>query len=262
MNGLWEHYKIRFINLNFLQILFIIISIIVALILIFGLPRKKNLRIPSIEGIDNPEVAAAFEKMTNFLPFKLLRRKMLSQLKLYNPTGKLVDVGCGSGNLIVQIEKSFQDLNLIGVDISAEILELAKKRVFENDLNEIIDFKLGSVEDLPFPDNSIDFLLSTLSLHHWQDPIRAFNEFFRVLKENGTLLIFDFRRDARKFFYGLLKFATKIVVPKVLKRINEPLGSLQAGYTPKEIKQMVSQSPFNKVEIEPFLAWIFIEMKK
>ncbi len=248
--------------MNFLQILLIILGIIIALILIFGLPRKKNLRKPSIEGLDNPEVAAAFEKMTNFLPFKLLRRKILSQLKLYKSTGKLVDLGCGSGNLIVEIAKNLLNLDLIGVDISNEILNLAKERAFQNDLNKKIEFKIGNVEDLPFPDNSIDFLLSTLSLHHWQDPIRAFNEFFRVLKDDGTLLIFDFRRDARKFFYGLLKFATKIVVPKALKRINEPLGSLQAGYTPKEINQMVSQSPFNNIEIEPFLAWTFIEMKK
>ena len=248
--------------MNFLQIFLIIFGIIIALILIFGLPRKRNLRKPSIEGLDSPEVAVAFEKMTNFLPFKLLRRKVLSQLKSYKPTGKLADAGCGSGNLIVQIAKSLLNLDLIGVDISAEVLNLAKKRAIENDLPEKIEFKLGKVEDLPFPDNSLDFLLSTLSLHHWQDPIRAFNEFFRVLREDGTLLIFDFRRDARKFFYGLLKFATKIVVPKVLKEINEPIGSLQAGYTPKEITQIISQCSSNKVDIKPYLAWMFIEIKK
>lgn len=248
--------------MNFIQIIFIIIGIIIALILIFGLPRKKNLRKPSIEGLYSPEVAAAFEKMTDFLPFKLLRRKVLSQIILYKPTGKLVDVGCGSGNLIVQIAERLLNLDLIGVDISAEVLELAKKRAFENDLKERIEFKLGSVENMPFPDNSIDFLVSTISLHHWQDPVRAFNEFFRVLRENGTLLIFDFRRDTRKFFYGLLKFVTKVVIPKALKKIDEPIGSLQAGYTPTEIKQIISQTFFNNVVIEPYLAWMFIKMKK
>jgi ubiquinone/menaquinone biosynthesis C-methylase UbiE len=246
--------------LNFLQIVLIIIGIIIAIILIFALPRKKNIRKVSIVGLDDPKVAAAFEKMTNFLPFKLLRRKVISQLNKYKPTGKLVDVGCGSGNLIVEIAKSFTNLELMGVDISQEILYLAKKRAIQNDLQGGIDFKIGNVENLPFPDNSVDFIISTLSLHHWWDPIKAFTEFFRVLKENGTLLIFDFRRDARKFFYGLLKFATKIVVPKALKRINEPIGSLQAAYTPYEIRQMVSKSPFKIVEIEPFLAWIFINI--
>ena len=250
------------LNLNFIYILFIIVGVIIVLVLIFGLPRKKSIRKPSIEGLDSPEVATAFERMTNFLPFKILHRRILSELKKYNPKGKLVDLGCGSGNLIVQIAHDFPMLDLIGIDISSEILELAKKRALKSNLNKKIKFKIGSVENLPFSDNSIDFLISSLSLHHWQEPIKALGEAFRVLNQKGILLIFDFRRDARKFFYGLLKFATRVVVPKALKEINEPIGSLQAGYTPTEIRHLVSQTSFNNIEIVPSLAWMFIEMKK
>lgn len=232
------------------------------IILIYSLPRKKNLREPSMEGIDSPEVAAAFEKVTNLLPFKLLYRKVLSQLKLYNLKDSLLDVGCGSGNLIIQVAKKYPSLDLIGVDLSSEILELAKKKAVENNLNEKIVFKIGSVENLPFPDKSVDFILSTLSLHHWKIPKQAFEEIFRVLKDGGVLLIFDFRRDARKFFYGLLKFATKVVVPKALKEINEPLCSLKAGYVFSEISQIISQTSFNNVDIKPYLAWMFIKLEK
>jgi len=232
------------------------------IILIYSLPRKKNLREPSIEGLDSPEVAAAFEKVTNLLPFKLLHRKVLSQLKLYNLKDSLLDVGCGSGNLIIQVAKKYPSLDLIGVDLSSEILELAKKKAVENNLNEKIVFKIGSVESLPFPDKSVDFILSTLSLHHWEDPKQAFEEIFRVLTDGGVLLIFDFRRDARKFFYGLLKFATKVVVPKALKKINEPSGSLKAGYVFSEISQIISQTSFSNVDIKPYLAWMFIKLEK
>lgn len=232
------------------------------IILIYSLPRKKSLREPSMEGLDSPEVAAAFEKVTNLLPFKLLHRKVLSQLKLYNLKDSLLDVGCGPGNLIIQVAKKYPSLDLIGVDLSSEILELAKKKAVENNLNEKIVFKIGSVESLPFPDKSVDFILSTLSLHHWEDPKQAFEEIFRVLTDGGVLLIFDFRRDARKFFYGLLKFATKVVVPKALKKINEPLGSLKAGYVFSEISQIISQTSFSNVDIKPYLAWMFIKLEK
>lgn len=232
------------------------------IILIYSLPRKKSLREPSMEGLDSPEVAAAFEKVTNLLPFKLLHRKVLSQLKLYNLKDSLLDVGCGPGNLIIQVAKKYPSLDLIGVDLSSEILELAKKKAVENNLNEKIVFKIGSVESLPFPDKSVDFILSTLSLHHWEDPKQAFEEIFRVLTDGGVLLIFDFRRDARKFFYGLLKFATKVVVPKALKKINEPSGSLKAGYVFSEISQIISQTSFSNVDIKPYLAWMFIKLEK
>lgn len=250
------------VNLNYLYIIFVIVGILLLLFLIFGLPRKKNKRKPSIEGIHNPEVAKAFEKMTNFLPFKILRRRIVSELRKYHPNGKLVDLGCGSGNLIILISKKFHNLDLIGVDISSEILDLAREKALANDIKEKVEFKIANAEELPFPENSIDFIISSLSLHHWRNPSMVLKETHRVLKENGIFLIFDFRRDARKFFYGLLKFATKIVVPKALKRINEPIGSLLAGYTPIEIRQIISKASFKREEIEFYLAWMFIKLSK
>ena len=76
------------------SIFLVVFSSIIILILIFGLPRKKSKRKASIEGIYNPDVVKAFEKMTNLLPFKLLRRKIIGQLKKYNLKGLVVDIGC------------------------------------------------------------------------------------------------------------------------------------------------------------------------
>ncbi len=240
-----------------------IFGILIVLIIVFGFPRKKNTsRTPNLEGIDDPQVAKAFERMSNFLPFELLRRKVISKLKRFTPQGTLVDLGCGSGNLIVQMAKKLPSLNLIGLDISSEILEFAKKRAIKKKVADKIEFKLGNAEKMPFENNSIDFLVSTLSLHHWQNPSEVLKEIYRVLKENGIFLIFDFRRDSRKFFYGFLTFVTKVVVPKPLKKVNEPLGSLRSGYTPEEVLQLCAQASFQEVKITPFLAWMFASGKK
>ena len=75
-------------------------------------------------------------------------------------------------------------------------------------------------------------------------------------------LIFDFRRKSRKFFYGLLTFTTKVVVPKPLKEINEPLGSLMVGYTANEVMQIVSHVPFINIETKTYLARMFIKLEK
>lgn len=243
-------------------VVLIILGIIFVLILIFGLPRKKSIRRPNIEGLDNPDVAKAFEKMTNLLPFKILRKKVLNQIKKLEPKGRLIDVGCGSGNLIVEIAETFPYLELTGVDISSEILKFAKERAIKNSYIERIDFKEGTAESLPFPDDSINFIVSSLSLHHWVHPIKVFQEFYRILKKDGIALIFDFRRDARKIFYGFLTFATKLVVPKALKQVNEPLGSIQSSYILAEIKQMFNKNSFVNTKIKPFLAWMFIIINK
>ena len=246
----------------YFYIIFLIIGIILIIFLVLGLPRKKNARKPSIEGLDDPEIAKAFEKMTNLVPFKILRRRILSKLKKYSLEGKLVDLGCGSGNLLILISKIYPNLKLVGVDLSSEILELAKLKARENKLSDNVDFKVGNADKLPFLDNSVDFIISSLSLHHWKEPSIVLKEIHRVLKHSGVFMIFDFRRNSRKFFYGLLTFATKVVVPKALKKIKEPIGSLQAGYTPIEIKELISDSPFKNEKIEFYLAWMFIKMIK
>ena len=128
---------------------FIILGCIVLFLIIFSLPRKKNKRIVSIEGIDDPEVAKAFEKMTNFFPFKILRRRIISELRHYQLQGTLVDVGCGSGNLIVKIANQFKDLDLIAMDVSKEILNLAKIRATKAHLDKIIKFEIGDVDNMP-----------------------------------------------------------------------------------------------------------------
>ena len=244
------------------QVFFIILGVLIIIYLIQATPRKKNERIPSIEGIDDPEVAKSYERMTRTPPFKLLRKKVISQLKKLNLAGNLIDLGCGSGNLIIQIANSFPNLELIGVDVSNEIISIAEKQAKEHSVESRITFKIGNVTNLPFPDNSIDFIVSTFSLHHWSEPIKGFKEIFRVLKKNGTCLIFDFRRNSRRFFYEFLTFATKVVVPKALKRINEPLGSLKASYTSDEIIQIISHTSFKKPEIKMYLAWMFINIEK
>jgi ubiquinone/menaquinone biosynthesis C-methylase UbiE len=118
------------------------------------------------------------------------------------------------------------------------------------------------VENLPFAENSIDFIVSSFSLHHWTDPEKVFKELYRILKQEGVLLIFDFRRDSRRFYYGLFAFVTNIVVPKALKKIKEPSGSLNAGYTAREMKEILSKAKIGNVEVKPFLAWMFIHIKK
>ena len=88
----------------------IILSVIILFLIIFGLPRKKNTRSLNIEGLDSPEVAKAFDKMTDILPFRILRKKIISHIRKLNPSGRLIDVGCGPGNLIVQLAKELPTL--------------------------------------------------------------------------------------------------------------------------------------------------------
>jgi len=104
---------------------------------------------------------------------------------LKNVEGKVLDVGCGAGNIPKAIKKYRSDLEVWGVDISKNAIEMASKNT------KGVRFKIASAERLPFVDRYFDAVLMFDVLEHLPKPEIALKEARRVLKENGILHIFS-----------------------------------------------------------------------
>lgn len=234
------------------------VALLVLIILMLGYPRVVFPQKAGIEGLEDPAVAQAFDRVSQWPQFKLLRRMVVGELKKYHPKGIIVDVGCGPGYLVAVMAKSFPKLHIIGVDISEEMTRVAAHNLSSLGFSRQVEFRQGDVQKLPLEDDAVDFVVSTLSLHHWQDPARALREIYRVLKPGGQVLIFDLRRDSRRFFYWLLRFAQTLVVPISLRRVGEPTGSILSSYTLAESQALFSATPFRQWRVRPGLGWLFI----
>jgi ubiquinone/menaquinone biosynthesis C-methylase UbiE len=107
--------------------------------------------------------------------------------RIATPPLRVLDIGCGDGNLIACIRKVYKEAWIWGVDISAQSMEPAKER-FHKD--EKIRFKVGSVERLPFEDDSIDLVTCTEVLEHAFPNafLHSFSEIRRVLTRRGHYL--------------------------------------------------------------------------
>lgn len=105
-------------------------------------------------------------------------------LSLLNPKkeGLYLDIGCGTGNYTHELQK--RGVQFIGIDPSIEMLEKAKIK------NKAIDWRIGTAEKTGLDSNSVDGIIGTLTIHHWTDLEKGFSELFRVLKENGQIVIF------------------------------------------------------------------------
>jgi len=121
-----------------------------------------------------------------------------------------------------------------------------------------VEFRHGDGVRMPIGPGTMDFLVSTLSLHHWRDPAPVLRDIYRVLRPGGRFVILDLRRDARRFVYWLMAFAQAFVVPAPMRRMREPLGSLHASYTPAEIAAVVARSGFGGSQIRGGAAWMFV----
>jgi len=230
----------------------------VAWLLYDGRPRD---RVPGAEGLDAPEVAESFIRVALMPQMRLLRWFVARRAADLVPTGEAIDLGCGPGLLAIQLARRAPRLRVTGVDLSDEMLAQAEGQALSTQLAERVVFRRGDVRQLPFAKGSVDLAVSTLSLHHWEQPVAVLDDIARVLAPGGGFLIFDLRRDMVAPFWLMLWSVTRWVVPAALRRVHEPLSSRDAAYTVSEAVRLARQSHLTgwRVASGPF--WLIIEGK-
>jgi ubiquinone/menaquinone biosynthesis C-methylase UbiE len=221
--------------------------------------RRPQERVVSHEGLDDPDVAQAFNRIASLPQMRLLRWFVAQRAVVMTDTGQAVDLGCGPGHLVIRLAQAAPDLKITGIDLSDEMLLEAERYAQRSDLEDRISFRKGDAAEIPYPDESLDLVVSTLSLHHWSDPVVALDEIARALRPGGSFLVFDLRRDMAAPFYLLLWLVTRCVVPRALRRVNEPLGSRHAAFTLREAEDLAEHSSLTGWRVTSGPLWLTIE---
>jgi ubiquinone/menaquinone biosynthesis C-methylase UbiE len=116
--------------------------------------------------------------------------------------GKILDAGCGSGEMMVALAPYFPECEITGIDISNPLLEYASRLKTIHHLNGHVQFINGDVKKMAFTDNHFDVVFNVNMVHFIDDPIPMLNEIERVLKPDGYLFIRDLRCSWLKIFEG------------------------------------------------------------
>ncbi len=103
---------------------------------------------------------------------------------------RVLDVGCGTGEAVLRLGSIVQSGKACGIDISRRMIEHAWSKVSE-DLRAVVEFREGSAENIPYPDQNFDGILCTNSFHHYRNPIGALKEMQRVLNPGGQIVILE-----------------------------------------------------------------------
>ena len=122
----------------------------------------------------------------------------LARLDELAPGGRVLEIGCGTGNLALMVAELFPDLEIVGVDPDPLALARATRKAARRSLNRpgspgSVRFHRGYGQDLPYVSGSFDRVLSALMAHHLDQEAkqRTFAEARRVLRPEGALYLMD-----------------------------------------------------------------------
>jgi SAM-dependent methyltransferase len=242
--------------------------------------RPKG-RIPTPEGIEDPEIARGFGWIARMPPMRLMRWLAVSRAidlgeahfgeahfgeAHFAATGEwpkaiyqAADLGCGPGWLVIELARRAPGLHVTGIDLAEEMLAQGRENALRAGVADRVAFRLGDAARIPFEDAALDLVVSTLSLHHWSQPVAVLDEIARVLRPGGAFLITDLRRDLSAPAWLLLWLAQHVVVPKAIRRAGEPLASRNAAYTPAEAAELARCSALRGWRVSGGPLWLTIE---
>jgi ubiquinone/menaquinone biosynthesis C-methylase UbiE len=151
--------------------------------------------------------------------------------------GLALEIGPGPGYLGLEWLRKTESTMLLAVEISPEMTKIAERNAREYGLEGRVKYVKGDAHQIPFDDNTFDGVFTNSSLHEWSQPIRVFDEVYRVLKPGAKYFISDMRRDMNPFVRRFMKLMVK---PKEIMSGFE--SSINASYTTEEIRSILDQS--------------------
>jgi ubiquinone/menaquinone biosynthesis C-methylase UbiE len=132
-----------------------------------------------------------YDPLVKLLGGDAARAALLAQA-VVRPGHRVLDIGCGTGSLVVLIKRDYPDADVVGLDPDPRALSRARRKGQRAALS--IQFDQGFSDELPYPDGSFDRVFSSFMFHHLEadEKETALREVRRVLKPGATFHMLDF----------------------------------------------------------------------
>ncbi|KAJ5754546.1 methyltransferase-UbiE family protein [Penicillium manginii] len=100
----------------------------------------------------------------------------------------ILDVGCGPGSITIDLARKVPQGHVVGVEYVSDPLDGARSLASSEGVTNV-KFQVGDIHDLPFPESTFDIVHAHQVLQHIADPVQAFKEMRRVLKQGGIVAV-------------------------------------------------------------------------
>lgn len=143
-------------------------------------------------------------------------RKKVVQIVGENHPKQILDIATGTGDLVMMMANLNPD-KIIGLDISAGMLEVGKQKINKANLSGKIDMIVGDSEEMPFEHDTFDAITVSFGVRNIANLDKGIKEIARVLKPTGVLVILETSNPTKFPFKQGYKFYTNFILPLVGK---------------------------------------------
>ncbi len=159
-------------------------------------------------------ISGTYDFLNHFLSLGIdivWRKKAIKELLKDQPQ-KILDVATGTGDFAFESIKILKPKQVIGVDISAGMLDVARKKINDRNLSEVFSVQLGDSEGLHFDDHTFDAITVAFGVRNYENLEKGLADMLRVLKPGGKVVILEFSKPRvfpiKQLYHFYFKYAT------------------------------------------------------
>ena len=143
-----------------------------------------------LPGLGHDRLLPLYDPLQKVLGVASAHRPLVDQAEI-RPGHRVLEIGCGTGNLAILIKRLHPGTQVVGLDPDPKALARARRKAEREALSVQLD--LGFAEELPYPDGSFDRVFSAFMFHHLEadGKVKTLREVRRVLKPGGSLHLLD-----------------------------------------------------------------------
>ena len=219
---------------------------------------KQWIKIERIPGV----LASSYEKATRMVIddyYGKVAEEIVSNLN----SGVVLDLGTGPGYLPIEIVRRAPEINIVGVDLSRKLIQMARANADKAGVSHQLRFEVGNSAKLHFDHAFFDMVTSTGMLHSLKNPVAVLKEIYRVLKKGGEAWIYDPANVTtyidKKKWIASLNFRERLFLWLFkLLGLHKPI----AAYTREQVIPMIEAADFESWGIDQRKDEIRIKLRK
>ena len=195
---------------------------------------------------DFDKIAHTYDRLNRVMTFGLdrrWRRRAVREFSILNSQFSILDVACGTGDMVVELVK--RGCTVTGIDLSDEMLAIARKKTASaNSQFSILNsqFQKANAEALPFAEGEFDAVTCAFGVRNFVHLEQGLHEMLRVLKPGGRMVILELATPDNPLLNPFYNFYTKRIIPWLGSRI---AGNREAyTYLPQSIERFPKGDAF------------------